>query len=126
MMDRTLLVDGIQVPQFLYGTAWKEDATERLTSLALQQGFRGIDTANQRKHYHEAGVGKAVAAAIENGLVRREDLFLQTKFTFQRGQDHRERSAPDQQQSNPGPIDGGQHFAAQQHLFGGPVPSTQN
>jgi transposase len=38
----------------------------------------------------------------------------------------RERSAPDQQQSNPCPKDGGQHLAAQQHLLGGPVSSTQN
>src|SRR5262249_48557972 len=52
-------------------------------------GFRGIDTANQRKHYHEAGVGQALAAAIRNGLAAREDLFLQTKFTFRDGQDHR-------------------------------------
>jgi diketogulonate reductase-like aldo/keto reductase len=74
---------------FLYGTAWKEDATERLTRLAIESGFRGIDTANQRKHYYEAGVGAAIASAIADGLVRREDLFLQTKFTYRDGQDHR-------------------------------------
>src|SRR5687768_4162312 len=77
------------MPRFLYGTAWKEDETQRLTELALEQGFRGIDTANQRRHYHEAGVGKAVAAAVERGLAARDDLFLQTKFTFRPGQDHR-------------------------------------
>jgi diketogulonate reductase-like aldo/keto reductase len=77
------------LPPFLYGTAWKEDATERLTLLAIREGFRGIDTANQRKHYHEAAVGRAVAAAIGRGLVRRDELFLQTKFTFRAGQDHR-------------------------------------
>ena len=75
--------------RFLYGTAWKENETKRLTELALRQGFRGIDTANQRRHYHEAAVGQAIAAAIESGLVVRDDLFLQTKFTFQNGQDHR-------------------------------------
>lgn len=84
-----LLIDGAQVPRFLYGTAWKENETRRLTELALREGFRGIDTANQRRHYHEAAVGEGIAAAIKNGLVRREDLFLQTKFTFRRGQDHR-------------------------------------
>ena len=82
-------IDGVRVPPFLYGTAWKEDQTEPLVTLALQQGFRGIDTANQRKHYHEAAVGQAIQAAIHKGIVRRDDLFLQTKFTFQRGQDHR-------------------------------------
>ena len=76
-------------PRFLYGTAWKENETQRLTELALRQGFRGIDTANQRKHYHEAAVGEAIKTAIANGLVVREDLFLQTKFTFRSGQDHR-------------------------------------
>lgn len=79
----------MNVPSFLYGTAWKEDETERLTRLAIENGFRGIDTANQRKHYFEAGVGAAVAGAIANGLVRRDELFLQTKFTYVRGQDHR-------------------------------------
>jgi diketogulonate reductase-like aldo/keto reductase len=76
-------------PRLLYGTAWKEEATEELTARALAAGFRGIDTANQRRHYFEAGVGAAVAAAQERGLVRREDLFLQTKFTSLGGQDHR-------------------------------------
>src|SRR5262245_37450494 len=89
MPDRSMTIDGVQVPRFLYGTAWKEDQTERLTALALQQGFRGIDTANQRRHYHEAAVGQAVAEAVQRGLIRREDLFLQTKFTFRSGQDHR-------------------------------------
>jgi len=77
------------IPAFLYGTAWKEERTEELTRLALQAGFRGIDTANQRKHYFEAGVGAALASAIAAGEVRRSELFLQTKFTFRAGQDDR-------------------------------------
>jgi diketogulonate reductase-like aldo/keto reductase len=77
------------IPWIMYGTAWKEVQTEHLTGFALQQGFRGIDTANQRKHYYEAAVGQAVSKAINSGLVRRDELFLQTKFTFQHGQDHR-------------------------------------
>lgn len=89
MTERTVSIDACRVPRFLYGTAWKEERTETLTTLALAQGFRGIDTANQRKHYHEAGVGRALAAATAAGSVRREDLFLQTKFTFRAGQDHR-------------------------------------
>ena len=77
------------VPDFLYGTAWKEDRTPALTELALRMGFRGIDTANQRRHYFEAGVGQGLAAAYRAGVVTRADLFLQTKFTYQPGQDHR-------------------------------------
>jgi diketogulonate reductase-like aldo/keto reductase len=73
---------------FLYGTAWKENRTAALTELALRTGFRGIDTANQRRHYFEAGVGEGLAAAYHAGIVTRADLFLQTKFTYQRGQDH--------------------------------------
>jgi diketogulonate reductase-like aldo/keto reductase len=84
-----LELQGVRVPRFLYGTAWKEDATERLTQSALAQGFRGIDTANQRKHYYEEGVGRAVQQAITAGRVTRDDLFLQTKFTFRAGQDDR-------------------------------------
>jgi diketogulonate reductase-like aldo/keto reductase len=89
MTQRTQLVNHVVVPRFLYGTAWKEDQTQSLTELALQQGFRGIDTANQRRHYHEAAVGMAISAAIAQGVVARDDLFLQTKFTFRAGQDHR-------------------------------------
>jgi diketogulonate reductase-like aldo/keto reductase len=57
--------------------------------MALRSGFRGIDTANQRRHYFEAGVGQGLAAVYGAGLVTRADLFLQTKFTYRRGQDHR-------------------------------------
>ena len=89
MSDRYLTIDGVRVPRFLYGTAWKEDETGRLTALALRHGFRGIDTANQRRHYHEAAVGEAIAGAVTGGLVTRDELFLQTKFTFRGGQDHR-------------------------------------
>lgn len=83
------MVDGVRVPRLLYGTAWKEEETERLTAAALKAGFRGIDTANQRRHYHEAAVGAAVQEAVKSGLVGREELFLQTKFTHLGGQDHR-------------------------------------
>jgi diketogulonate reductase-like aldo/keto reductase len=78
-----------RIPDFLYGTAWKEERTRDLTELAIRMGFRAIDTANQRKHYSEEGVGQGLAAAYRTGLVTRNDLFLQTKFTYQDGQDHR-------------------------------------
>jgi diketogulonate reductase-like aldo/keto reductase len=77
------------IPEFLYGTAWKEERTPALVELALRAGFRGIDTANQRRHYFEAGVGQGLAAAYRAGVVTRGDLFLQTKFTYRPGQDHR-------------------------------------
>ena len=89
MADQALSIDRYILPTFLYGTAWKEDDSKRLTELALRTGFRGIDTANQRRHYHEAAIGEAIAASIATGVVNRADLFLQTKFTFVRSQDHR-------------------------------------
>src|SRR5262249_37286954 len=76
----------MRMPGILYGTAWKKAQTESLVRQAIAQGFRGIDTACQPKHYHEPGVGDAVAAAIAGGL-KREELFLQTKFTSVGGQD---------------------------------------
>ncbi len=79
----------IRAPEFLYGTAWKEERTAPLVELALRAGFRGIDTANQRKHYSEAAVGEGLATAYRAGVTTRAELFLQTKFTYINGQDHR-------------------------------------
>jgi diketogulonate reductase-like aldo/keto reductase len=76
----------MKLPGILYGTAWKKDATERLVAAAIRQGFRGIDTACQPKHYDEAGVGRGVAQGLSDGLAR-EELFLQTKFTPVDGHD---------------------------------------
>lgn len=72
----------------LYGTAWKQDETERLVRRALEAGFRGIDTACQPRHYNEAGVGAGVAAALGPRL-KRGQLYLQTKFTPLSGQEPR-------------------------------------
>jgi diketogulonate reductase-like aldo/keto reductase len=72
-------------PTFIYGTAWKKERTADLVALALEAGFRAIDTANQRKHYHEAGVGEA----LRRVGIARDALFLQSKFTYEGGQDHR-------------------------------------
>jgi diketogulonate reductase-like aldo/keto reductase len=97
----TLTVRGVPVPRFFYGTAWKEDRTAALTRQALDAGFRAIDTANQRRHYFEAGVGEAIAAWLDERRLARGDLFLQTKFTHRDGQDHRlpydARAAPAEQ-----------------------------
>ena len=74
------------IPPLLYGTAWKKDKTAQCVEMALDCGFRGIDTACQPKHYQEAGVGEGLNRAYEKGL-KREDLFIQTKFTPLGGQD---------------------------------------
>ena len=77
---------GRELP-FLYGTAWKKEATTELVVAAVRAGFRGIDTACQPKHYREDLVGAALAQlAAEDGIAR-DALWLQTKFTPLPGQD---------------------------------------
>lgn len=71
----------MQNPEFIYGTAWKEDRTAELVNKALASGFTAIDTANQRKHYHEAGVGEALKTFFAAGG-NRGSLWLQSKYTL--------------------------------------------
>tara|TARA_R110002072_G_scaffold534_6_gene3981 strand:+ start:158945 stop:159778 length:834 start_codon:yes stop_codon:yes gene_type:complete len=73
----------VKIPLQIYGTAWKEDRTADLVELALQKGFRGIDTACQPKHYKEPLVGEG----IQRSGLQRSGLYLQTKFTPFGGQD---------------------------------------
>ncbi|QMT60281.1 aldo/keto reductase [Legionella sp. PC997] len=79
----------ISIPPFLYGTAWKEERSQELTFQALKNGFTGIDTANQRMHYFEEGVGLGVQQFLKASGKQRNELFLQTKFTPAHGQDER-------------------------------------
>jgi diketogulonate reductase-like aldo/keto reductase len=83
------MLSGMAIPVFLYGTAWKEERTAPLVRSAILAGFRGIDTANQRRHYFEQAVGDALDELYKDGQLTRQDLFLQTKFTYAGGQDHR-------------------------------------
>lgn len=75
------------MPALLYGTAWKGDYTCDLVILALSHGFRGIDTAGQRKHYREDHVGQALATAQSEMQLDRRDVWVQSKFTPRSGQD---------------------------------------
>lgn len=78
----------VSLPPFMYGTAWKKEATTTLVLQAVEAGFTAIDTANQLVHYDEARVGDALRILAEKGITR-DRLFLQTKFTPVDGQDHR-------------------------------------
>jgi diketogulonate reductase-like aldo/keto reductase len=80
--------NNVPVPSFMYGTAWKKEATMQLVRAAVAEGFTAIDTANQLIHYQEALVGDALLALAQQGVTR-DRLFLQTKFTSTNGQDHR-------------------------------------
>mmetsp|Transcript_32786 Transcript_32786/g.61668 ORF Transcript_32786/g.61668 Transcript_32786/m.61668 type:complete len:181 (+) Transcript_32786:208-750(+) len=77
---------GVKIPRLLYGTAWKKERTTELVKLAVRQGFKGIDTACQPKHYSEDLVGQALEE-LEGEGISRASLFLQTKYTPERGQD---------------------------------------
>lgn len=74
------------LPNMIYGTAWKKEETARLVELAIKNGFRAIDTACQPRHYNEKGVGDALIKLYDEGY-KREDIFLETKFTPKDGQD---------------------------------------
>jgi diketogulonate reductase-like aldo/keto reductase len=84
---------GVRMPGILYGTAWKSNDTASLVRTAILEGFRGVDTACQPKHYHEAGVGEGISSCLGDdpggpgGQLSREDLYLQSKFTPLSGQD---------------------------------------
>ena len=80
---------GVKMPRIIYGTAWKKDRTADLVVKAILSGFRGIDTACQPKHYNEPLVGTALQRLKGHGI-KREALFLQTKFTPLSGQDPRQ------------------------------------
>jgi diketogulonate reductase-like aldo/keto reductase len=77
--------NGVPIPSWMYGTAWKKEATTELVQLAVASGFTAIDTANQLIHYQEALVGEALQALAKKGI-KRDSLFLQTKFTSVDGQ----------------------------------------
>jgi diketogulonate reductase-like aldo/keto reductase len=84
--DYVLSAQQVRMPKIIYGTAWKKERTAALVEQAIKQGFRGIDTACQPKHYDEPGVGAGLAACLNTGLSR-EAIYLQTKFTPVNGQD---------------------------------------
>ncbi|PIL35996.1 hypothetical protein GSI_01656 [Ganoderma sinense ZZ0214-1] len=73
--------------KIIYGTAWKKERTTALVVSAVLHGFRAIDTACQPKHYREDLVGAALQILYDEHGIKREDLFLQTKFTSIDGQD---------------------------------------
>ncbi|OAA59306.1 NADP-dependent oxidoreductase domain protein [Cordyceps fumosorosea ARSEF 2679] len=79
-------VSRTRMPKLVYGTAWKKDKTANLVYTALKAGFRGIDTAAQPKHYDEPGVAAGFRKAVSEGIVKRGDVFIQTKFTPPGGQ----------------------------------------
>ncbi|CZT12940.1 uncharacterized protein RAG0_16585 [Rhynchosporium agropyri] len=74
--------------QLLYGTAWKDERTTEFTLKAIEHGYRAIDTACQPRSYREDLVEKAIQMAFTCGILkRREDIWIQSKFTTPGGHD---------------------------------------
>jgi diketogulonate reductase-like aldo/keto reductase len=70
------LLRSVGKPPFIYGTAWKKEATTSFVRQALEAGYTAIDTANQPRHYREELVGEALRQAFQDGLAKREDIFV--------------------------------------------------
>jgi diketogulonate reductase-like aldo/keto reductase len=70
------LIRSVGKPPFIYGTAWKKEATTSLVRQALLAGYTAIDTANQPRHYREELVGEAIREFLKAGSLKREDIFV--------------------------------------------------
>ena len=74
-----ILNNGISMPILGIGTFSLSDSeAEESVYWALRDGYRLMDTA--RIYGDEAGVGRGIRRAIDEGLVTREDIFVTTKM----------------------------------------------
>ena len=77
-MESVTLRNDVKMPIFGYGVYQIDnETTTRCVLDAIDVGYRSIDTA--QAYYNEEGVGAAIARAIAEGKVTREELFLTTK-----------------------------------------------
>lgn len=73
------LNNGVSMPILGIGTfALSDSEAEESVYWALRDGYRLIDTA--RIYGDEAGVGRGIRRAIEEGFVAREEIFVTTKM----------------------------------------------
>ena len=78
-MEYVTLYNDVKVPVLGLGTFMiSPEDTEKSVYAALKGGYSMIDTANA--YMNEINVGKALARAIEEGCVKREDVFVSTKL----------------------------------------------
>lgn len=77
-MHAVKLRNGVLMPSVGYGT-WRtpNETVDGLVETAIRAGYRHLDTA--AKYANESGVGAGIRACVEQGVVRREELFVTTK-----------------------------------------------
>ena len=75
-MEYVTLSNGIKMPILGFGVFRVPDKKECQESVyqAIKAGYRLIDTA--ASYTNEDAVGKAVKQAIDEGICKREDLFI--------------------------------------------------
>lgn len=78
-MEYAELQNGVKVPLLGLGTFMiSPEDTEKSVYTAIKAGYRLIDTANA--YMNEEAVGRGIRRALEEGLVKREELFISTKL----------------------------------------------
>ncbi|GEA16258.1 2,5-diketo-D-gluconic acid reductase [Moorella sp. E308F] len=82
-MQKVVLNNGVEMPILGFGVYQITDLTqcEQCVYDAIMVGYRLIDTA--AAYMNEEAVGKAIKRAIEEGIVKREELFITTKLWIQ-------------------------------------------
>ncbi|MBR2565296.1 MAG: aldo/keto reductase [Paenibacillus sp.] len=79
LQSTTTLQNGVRMPWFGLGVFKVEEGTELIEAVksAIKHGYRSIDTA--AIYGNESGVGQAIAEALQENGLKREDLFITSK-----------------------------------------------
>ena len=73
------LNNGYKMPVLGLGTWTQNNSTaENSVYVAIKEGYRLIDTA--RYYGNESGVGKGIKRAIDEGIIKRNEIFVTTKI----------------------------------------------
>ncbi|EDN96934.1 hypothetical protein SS1G_01862 [Sclerotinia sclerotiorum 1980 UF-70] len=76
----------ITVPRIIYSTSWHKEKTADLVYQAIRAGYRGVETGAEPLRYDEKAVGEGIRRAIEERMVERKELYIQTTFAPLQGQ----------------------------------------
>lgn len=79
LQSTTTLHNGVHMPWFGLGVFKVEEGSELIEAVksAVKHGYRSIDTA--AIYGNESGVGQAIAEALQENGLKREDLFITSK-----------------------------------------------